>query len=217
MRPIYDLILFDLDGTLTDSAPGIFGSVTETLTRMGFPIPEPEALRKFIGPPLWFSFARFCDMTDAQADQAVEYYRESYNVTGAFKNLPYPHLFELLDTLRDTGATLAVATSKPDNIAFRVLDYFKLSPYFSYIAAPDESEHSGQKSILIESALRACRVPASRAVMIGDTHFDTVGAREAGSSFIGVLYGFGTQAEMEAEGGKVFAHDFTELASLLLE
>jgi len=217
MKPIYDLILFDLDGTLTDSAPGIFGSVKETLLRMKFPIPEPEELRRFIGPPLWYSFVNFCGMTDEQANQAVEYYRETYNVSGAFKNLPYPHVFELLDALKDAGATLGVATSKPDDITYRVLEYFKLSPYFTYVAAPDESEHSGQKSILINSALRDCRVSASRTVMIGDTHFDAVGAREAGTSFIGVLYGFGTQAEMEAEGGKVFAHDFTELKNLLLQ
>ena len=217
MKPIYDLILFDLDGTLTDSAPGIFGSVKETLARMNLPIPGVEVLRKFIGPPLWYSFVNFCGMTAEQAEQGVEYYRESYNVTGAFQNLPYPHIFELLNTLRDAGATLAVATSKPDNIASRVLDYFKLTPYFSYIAAPDESEHSGEKNVLIKSALHACRVPANRAVMIGDTHFDTIGARDSGTNFIGVLYGFGTQAEMEQEGGKVFAQDVASLAGLLLE
>lgn len=217
MKPIYDLILFDLDGTLTDSAPGIFGSVEETLTRMNLPIPEPSTLRKFIGPPLWSSFINFCGMTIEQADQAVTYYRETYNVSGAFQNVPYPHVFELLDALKDAGANLAVATSKPDKIAYRVLDHFKLSPYFTHIFAPDESEHTGQKSILINSALRACQVPANRAVMIGDTHFDTVGARESGTNFIGVLYGFGTQAEMENEGGSVFAHDFTELKNLLLQ
>ena len=217
MKPIYDLILFDLDGTLTDSAPGIFGSVKETLARMNLPIPGAEVLRKFIGPPLWYSFVNFCGMTAEQAEQGVEYYREPYNVTGAFQNLPYPHIFDLLNTLRDAGATLAVATSKPDNIASRVLDYFKLTPYFSYIAAPDESEHSGEKNVLIKSALRACSVPANRAVMIGDTHFDTIGARDSGTNFIGVLYGFGTQAEMEQEGGKVFAQDIASLAGLLLE
>jgi phosphoglycolate phosphatase len=217
MNPIYDLMLFDLDGTLTDSAPGIFGSVEETLHRMNFPIPTPEELRRFIGPPLWYSFANFCGMTDEQADQAVEYYRESYNVSGAFKNLPYPGIFELLDSLKEAGATLGVATSKPDSIAGKVLDYFELSPYFTHVFAPDESEHTGQKSILLQAALRTFQIPANRTVMIGDTHFDTVGAREAGTNFIGVLYGFGTQAEMEAEGGKLFAHDFTELKSLLLK
>ncbi len=217
MTPIYDLILFDLDGTLTDSAPGIFGSVKDALTRMDFPIPEPNVLRKFIGPPLWYSFVNFCGMTNEQAEQAVEYYRESYNVSGAFKNVPYPHIFELLDDLKEAGATLAVATSKPDNIAYRVLDYFKLSPYFSHVFAPDELEHTGRKSILIESALQVCQVPANRTVMIGDTQFDTVGAREAGTNFIGVLYGFGTQAEMEQEGGNIFARDVTELKSLLLK
>jgi phosphoglycolate phosphatase len=217
MKPIYDLILFDLDGTLTDSAPGIFSSVNETLEKMNFPKPDPETLRKFIGPPLWYSFANFCGMTDAQADQAVEYYRESYNISGAYKNLPYPHVFELLDALKEAGATMAVATSKPDNIAGKVLDYFKISPYLKGVFAPDESEHTGRKCLLINEALRVCKVPANRTVMIGDTHFDAAGAKESGTDFIGVLYGFGTQEEMEAEGGKVFAEDFAELKNLLLK
>lgn len=217
MKPIYDLILFDLDGTLTDSAPGIFSSVNETLEKMNFPKLETETLRKFIGPPLWYSFANFCGMTEAQSEQAVTYYRESYNVCGAFQNPPYPHLFELLDALKEAGATLAVATSKPNTIAGKVLEYFRILPYMKGVFAPDEFERSGKKSVLINDALRVLGVPANRTVMIGDTHFDAAGAKESGTDFIGVLYGFGTQKEMEAEGGKVFAKDFTELKNLLLQ
>jgi phosphoglycolate phosphatase len=217
MKSIYDLVLFDLDGTLTDSEPGITGSAIDALTRMNFPIPEQQTLRKFIGPPLWDSFINFCGMTEEQAEQAVELYRETYNVSGAFKNKPYPHVTELLDLLKSMGVPLAVATSKPKNIAMPVLDYFKLTPYFTYISAPDEREHSSNKKELILSALNFCRIPKERAVMIGDTHFDTAGAREAETNFIGVLYGFGTQAEMAQEGAKVFARDITELRALLLQ
>jgi phosphoglycolate phosphatase len=216
MKSIYDLILFDLDGTLTNSEPGIFSSVKKALASMNFPIPDDQTLRRFIGPPLWYSFVTFCGMTGEQAEQAVDHYRETYNVTGAFLNLPYPHIVELLDKLKSTGVKLAVATSKPDNIAGPVLDYFHLTPYFEFIAAPDEKEHSSNKDALILSAVNACNVPKDRTVMIGDTHFDVIGAREAGVDFIGVLYGFGTQAEMEQEGGKVFARDIAELEELLI-
>lgn len=216
MKSNYDLILFDLDGTLTNSEPGIVGAVKYALKRMNLAVPPHETLLKFIGPPLWNSFVTFCGMTAEQAEQAVVYYRETYNVSGAFQNLPYPHVVEMLDALKSGGVPMAVATSKPENIALPVLDYFKLTSYFDCISAPNENEHSSNKKELIQKALNVCKIPKERAVMVGDTHYDAIGAREAGTNFIGVLYGFGTQAEMALEGGKVFAHDIAELKKLLL-
>lgn len=216
MKSNYDLILFDIDGTLTDSEPGITGAAREALTRMGLPVPGQETLRKFIGPPLWQSFIDYCGMTAQQAEQAVELYRATYNVKGAFENKPYPHIPELLDELKAAGATLAVATSKPDSIAVPVLEYFHLMPYFAYLSAPGDNEHSSRKKQLILSAQRFCGIPKERTVMIGDTHFDAEGARDAQTDFIGVLYGFGTKEEMEREGATVFARDVAELKSLLL-
>lgn len=217
MKAIYDMVLFDLDGTLTDSEPGILGSVRQALTRMDFPFPERETLLKFIGPPLWDSFISYCGMNERQAEQAVQFFREIYNVSGAFQNFPYPGVFEFLDTLKSSGVPLAVATSKPNNIAFRVLNHFELTPYFAHIAAPDEEEHSSNKQELILSALNACKIAPERAVMIGDTRYDAIGAREAGTNFIGVLYGFGTRAEMEEEGSMQFAKDLSELEHMLLK
>lgn len=216
MKPIYDLVLFDLDGTLSDSEPGVTVSVKGAIERMGFPAPDRATLRRFIGPPLWESFVKFCGMTDAQAEQAVDYFRETYNVTGAFDNVLYPHMPELLDELKQAGALLAVATSKPDNIARRVLEYFDVTRRMDYIAAAEENEHNSSKSELILAAINACGVPKERAVMIGDTHFDATGARQAGTNFIGALYGFGAKEEMEREGATVFARDVPELGKLLL-
>lgn len=217
MKPVYDLILFDLDGTLTDSQPGIFESVRETLRRMDFPIPGPETLRRFIGPPLWYSFVNYSGMTPEQAERAVDLYRQTYNISGAFHNEPYPHIFELLQKLRAAGAQLAVATSKPGNIAHKVLRHFGLLPYFSHVSAPAEGEHDSIKDELIRSCLRACGVPSGRAVMIGDTRFDAAGARAAGTDFIGALYGFGTRTELEAEGAERFAASVPALEPFLLE
>lgn len=213
----YSLILFDLDGTLTNSEPGITGCAALALKKMGFPVPPQETLRKFIGPPLWSSFVNYCGLTEEQAEQAVLLYRETYNVTGAFQNAPYPGIPELLEELKQKKISLAVATSKPENIALPVLDYFHLTPYFDFISAPDENEHSSNKDELIRSALNARHVPAEQAVMVGDTRFDAAGAREAGTQFIGVLYGFGTQEEMEYEGASVFAKDIPTLKVLLLQ
>ncbi|MGX8701276.1 HAD hydrolase-like protein [Caproiciproducens sp.] len=217
MKPVYDLIIFDLDGTLTNSEPGITGTVKYTLEKMGRPVPDISILRKFIGPPQWHSYIRYCGMTDEQATEAVKIYRSKYNVSGAFQNKPYPGMIDFLEELRANGATLAVATTKPAKITGRVLDYFDMTKYFAHVSGPDDSERSGDKSILIDSCLNACHVKPDRAVMVGDTVYDTAGARNSGTGFIGVLYGFGTREEMQAEGGSVFARDIGELRSMLLK
>lgn len=209
------LILFDLDGTLTDSEPGITGCAARALKKMGFPVPPQETLRKFIGPPLWASFVNYCGLTAEQAEKAVVLYRETYNVTGAFQNAPYPGILPLLEELKEKRIPMAVATSKPENIARPVLDHFHLTPFFDFIAAPDENEHSSNKGTLIRAALTACRAVPGQAVMVGDTRFDAAGAREAGTRFIGVLYGFGTREEMEREGASLFAKDIPSLKALL--
>lgn len=217
MKPNYDLIIFDLDGTLTNSEPGITSGVKYALEKMGQPVPDISILRKFIGPPQWESFEKYCGLTQEQTSQAVEYYREIYNKTGAFENKPYPGMLDFLEELRANGATLAVATTKPAKITYRVLDYFDMTKYFAHISGPDDSERNGDKSILINSCLNACHVEPTRAVMIGDTVYDTRGAKGAGTNFIGVLYGFGTKEDMQAQGGEVFARDIDELRSLLLK
>lgn len=216
MGLLYPTILFDLDGTLTDSEPGITGSVKLALEKMNFPVPPREILRKFIGPPLWQSFAEYCGMTDAQAEEAVARYRETYNVSGAYQNAPYPGVTGLLGELRRAGAALAVATSKPKTIALPVLEYFQLAPYFSCVAAPDDGDHDSSKQRLIRSALSRLGARPEQAVMIGDTRFDAAGAREAGTGFIGALYGFGTREELEREGALVFARDIPALREILL-
>jgi Predicted phosphatases len=217
MKPIYDLIIFDLDGTLTNSEPGITSSVKYALEKMGQPVPDISILRKFIGPPQWHSFVHYCGLTQEQTAQAVKNYREIYEVSGAFQNKPYPGMIDFLEELRANGATLAVATTKPARITSRVLDYFDMTKYFAHVSGPDDSERSGDKSVLINSCLDACHVKPDRAVMIGDTVYDTVGARNSATNFIGVLYGFGTQEDMQAQGGKTFARDIDELRGMLLK
>lgn len=215
MKPDYDLILFDIDGTLTDSEPGITGAVKYALKKMDLPIPPQETLRRFIGPPLWQSFSTYCGMTAAQTEEAVRLYRETYNVKGAFENKPYPGIVALLEELKASGAALAVATSKPESIALPVLDYFHLTPFFRCVCAPDDREHRSSKTEMILSCLNACGGDPARTVMIGDTQYDAAGARDAGTHFIGVLYGFGTREEMVRDGAQVFAPSVAALRSLL--
>lgn len=213
----YPFIIFDLDGTLTDSGAGIIHSVQKTLNQMDWQVPGTEILRRFIGPPLWTSFTHFCAMEPKQANQAVEYFHEIYNSTGIFENKVYEGIPQLLTELQKSGACLAVATSKPRTASDVVLEHFHLKPFFKYISAEDDSERGGGKEARISQVLEESGFPADRAVMIGDTKFDAAGACKSGTNFIGVLYGFGTKEEMQNESGTQFAENPAQLAKMLID
>jgi len=213
----FDLVLFDLDGTLTNSGPGIIDCVTRVLKEMGRPVPPPETLRKFIGPPLYDSYVTFCHMTSEEAQEGIDRYRALYRAGGVFNNGVYDGIFPVLEKLRAEGKLLAVATSKPESMAMDVLSHFGLKKYFDAISAADESDRGNGKEELIIPVLEKLSVAPSRAVMIGDTKYDAAGARNAGTQFLGVLYGFGTEGEMRNEGGTVFARTPADIIRLLLD
>jgi len=218
MSPRYDLALFDLDGTLTNSEPGILSGHREAFRHVGWPVPGPEVLRKFIGPPFGNIMAElFPDMPRETTEELIRYYREYYNRRGAFENSVYPGINALLEDLRRAGVKLAVATSKPATPTKRVLDYFGLSPRFDYVSAESDTDYGGGKEFLIRPALEHFGIPASRAVMIGDTKYDAAGARKAGTHFIGALYGFGTREEMEREGAENFVETVEDLRKFLID
>lgn len=214
MNPVYDLVLFDLDGTLTKSDPGITSSVKEALDEMGLPVPQ--NLRRFIGPPLSYSFQTFCGMTEEQITKGIEIYRGIYNKKGIFNNSVYPGMLDLLQMLRGSGSKVGVATSKPLPQAQMVLEHFHIAPFLDYISGADEDERSSTKAGLIEQAVAACKIEKSRTVMIGDTRYDAEGARLTGVDFIGVLFGYGTKEEMEHEIAGKFANSADELKNLLI-
>ena len=215
MQLSHQNIVFDLDGTLTNSAPGIYRSVKWALARMNYPEPRPELLRKFIGPPIYDSLISICKMAPDQAEQTVHYYHDIYTAEGVYENEIYPDILALLTTLKDMGAVLAVATSKPESGTMKILEQYKLAPFFPVISAADESEQQNDKKGLILTALSKIGCTPQDAVMIGDTKYDAEGSRLAGTNFVGVLYGFGTKAEMEQEGAALFAKTAGELLSKL--
>lgn len=217
MRAKYDFALFDLDGTLTDSGPGVTGCVRFALEHMERPVPPPETLRRFIGPPLFDSFSKLCGMNGQEAEQAIRLYRENYKNGGIYNNSVYDGIPETLEALRNAGLRLAVATSKPESMARVVLGHFDLEKYFDFISAADESDRSGGKEHLILPVLERAKCEPCRAVMVGDTKFDAAGARKAGTGFVGVLYGFGTEEEMRGEGAESFAHTPDGIARILVD
>lgn len=212
------LAIFDLDGTLSDSGPGIMKCVQYAFSRMGWPEQSEEILRSFIGPPLDPQFMKIGPMTAGEASEAVNFFRERYDDTGKFENTVYPGMYELLGDLKAAGCRLAVATSKPAYFAGQILDHFRLTDTFDVISAAGLDETKTDKAHLIGYALKTLGFDTHRAdaVMVGDREYDIIGARVAGVRSVGVLYGYGTKVELRAAGADAIAVSVSELRQILL-
>lgn len=206
-------ILFDLDGTLTDSGEGILNCAALALEHFGLPVPSREEMRVFVGPPLSDTFQKFGVPAD-RVDEAITVYRSRYIPIGKFENTPYPGIRELLETLQQHGHRLYVATSKPEGMSIDILEHFDLAKYFTRIcgAAMDMSRNS--KEAVIAYLLKECGNDANM-VMVGDTTFDVIGAKSHGIPCIGVSWGYGEVADMRNAGAAAIAHSPEELLALL--
>ena len=197
---MYNLVLFDLDGTITQSEFGIFSSVQYALEKFGIHETEEKNLRRFIGPPLYVSFSEFYGLDGDDGELAVKYYREVYEKEN-YKEAPvYDGVKDLLMALKDAGKTLMVVTSKPQEMADRVIEHVGVAPYFDAIVGPGREMMSPSKTDLINNALGIAGSDGSDAIMIGDRKFDIEGACGAGIDSIGVLYGYGSREELETAG-----------------
>ncbi|MBR3271493.1 MAG: HAD family hydrolase [Clostridia bacterium] len=214
-----DILLFDLDGTLTESGEGILKSVQYALSALGIAEPDTEKLRVFIGPPLLDSFMRYYGMSKETAAQAVALYRERFRAVGMFENKLYPGVADMLQTLRAAGCTLAVASSKPEPFVRTILSHFGILDMFREVVGSTMDEKRTAKADVIEEALR--RLQASeqreRVVLVGDTLHDVLGAKQAGVACAAVLYGYGTRAELAEAGATCLAETVEELKALLLQ
>ena len=197
-------IFFDLDGTLTDSAPGIIHSVQYALKKYGIEAEEND-LRSFIGPPLVHSFQERYGFDHDKALEAVTYYREYFTAGGMFENSVYPGVEEMLQKLKEDGLVLAVATSKPELFSKQILEHFTLTRYFDFIGGAAMDESRATKVEVLSYALQELQVAPAEAVMIGDRKEDMKAARILGTESIGVLYGYGSKEELANAGAKFFA------------
>ena len=206
-------ILFDLDGTLTDSGEGIINCASLALEHFGLPVPSREEMRVFVGPPLSETFRKF-GVPEDKVDEAIAVYRSRYIPIGKFENTPYPGIRQLLETLQQHGHKLYVATSKPEGMSIDILEHFGLAGYFTRIcgAAMDMSRNS--KEAVITYLLKECGA-ADDMVMVGDTTFDVIGAKAHGIPCIGVSWGYGEAADMLNAGAVAIAHNTEELLALL--
>ncbi|MDD6058128.1 MAG: HAD hydrolase-like protein [Clostridiales bacterium] len=209
-------VLFDLDGTLVDSEEGITKCVQYALRDCGIEVPNLESLRCFIGPPLEYSFRLRYGMTEEAAWNAVQKYRERYDVKGILECHLYDHVEEALSRIKEKGYLLALASSKPEIACRHILERFHLTSYFDEIVGSTlDGSISTKEEVLLEVCRRMSRIDKEQMCLIGDTKYDAIGAAALGIRCIGVSYGFGTREELLSQGAEIVLDDIREVESYL--
>ncbi|MCI7640640.1 MAG: HAD family hydrolase [Clostridiales bacterium] len=206
-------VLFDLDGTLTDSGEGIINCAALALEHFGLEVPSREEMRVFVGPPLHETFRRFGVPVD-KTDEAIRVYRSRYVPTGMFENTPYPGIQALLEALKKEGYTLYVATSKPEEMSVTILERFGLAPFFDRICGASTDSSRSTKDAVIAYLLEQSGAKEDM-IMVGDTKYDVLGAKAHGIPAIGVSWGYGSVAEMVQAGAIGIADTMEGLLELI--
>lgn len=217
-------VLFDLDGTLFDSSEGIRECYRKGLAHFGITVDNDEELRKVMGPSLYISYHDFFGLEGEQVYEAVRIYREHYNRDGIFKVRIYDGIKELLEALKQNHFTVCVATSKPQVMAEKILDFSGISPYFDVICGANLDGSRSDKVELINEVLKQVSftynncdsVDKNNVFMIGDRFYDIKGAIATGVRSIGVTYGFGSREELQEAGAEFIADSAGEIADILL-
>ncbi len=209
------LILFDFDGTVADTGRGIFNCVGYAASAFGWALPDEEALRSFVGPPLLDSFRRVFGVSEEQALSAVEKYRELYSTEGMFQFDVYEGITQVIEAVRSEGIKTAVATSKPDRFIHLILEKAGLADLFDYVSAPLDKNGETAKTVLINRALDFLNIEPSFAVMVGDRHYDIEGAEKSGVRAVGVTWGYGSENELVCAGADYTVASPAELLALI--
>ncbi len=202
---MYKTVLLDLDGTITDSAPGIINSVSYALEKFGIKEHDVKKLESFIGPPLKNSFMKKYGLSEEDAVKGIKYYREYFGEKGIFENSLYEGITDTLEKMNEMGRNVVMATSKPEFYLETILDHFDIRKYFSFTAGSNMDGTRAEKSEVIAYALDKCRIDRKYALMIGDRENDVRGAQVNGIDALAVLYGFGSYDELKGAGAEKFA------------
>ena len=216
---MYKYLLFDLDGTISDSGPGITKSVQYGLEKIGIIESDLEKLKAFIGPPLRDSFKNFYNLSDEKTEEAVKYYRERYAPIGIFENNLYEGIPELLKKLHEDGFVLCLASSKPKVFVERILKHFDIFDYFNVVMGSNLDGSLENKEDIIAECLKefsnAEGFKLSDCLMIGDRKFDIEAAHKCGIKCAGVSYGFGSLEELKEYKADYICESVDELGKLI--
>ncbi len=213
----YEVIAFDLDGTLSDPASGLIQGFVYCFKKLGIPYESEASLAKYIGPSLYEEWQEDFGFTPDEANNAIEIFREYYNIYGWWDNTLYDGIPEMLGELRKRGKRLVIATSKPLDTAKKVLELFSLTDYFDFIGGAGNHQND-QKWQVLGSSLRSVGIDTtdplelSKCILVGDRKYDAEGANIVGIDSLGVLYGHGTEEEISASG---FTHTARTVRDIL--
>ena len=214
---MYDTIIFDLDGTLSESGEGITKSVQYMLEKLGIIEPDLKKLECFIGPPLHISLMELYGLDLDTAWKGVSYYRERFVEKGIYENQPYNGVVKMLKKLKDAGKTLAIATSKPQPQTDVIIKRYGFDEILDCVIGPDLKSKTTTKADVVSFVIDRLGCDKSRTVMVGDKHHDIDGAKANGIKSIGVLYGYGSRQELEESGADIIVDSVAELEKLLLK
>ncbi len=213
-----EYILMDLDGTITNPKQGITKSIQYALRALDINVEDLDTLTKHIGPPLKDGFIEYYGFNNEDAELAVNKYREYFNQSGIFDNEVYEGMVHLLSSWKAAGKSIYVATSKPEPLAKRILEHFKLGGYFTDICGATFDDRRSRKEEVIRYALEKNGITElNKVVMVGDRKYDVEGAKQVGITSIGVLYGFGTEEELISAGADRIATNLEELYQIVME
>lgn len=211
-------IMFDLDGTLTESGPGILNCFDHAMEKMNASFPADFDKNQLIGPPLAESFRNVCGFEGEVLERAIRFYRERYAEKGAFENSLYQGIPELLPRLKEDGCVLMIATSKALPLAEKIAAYFQIDSYFQFIAGSLPDGRRGKKQEVIEYLLQENNITdKNQVLMVGDRRYDVQGASECGIKTIGVTYGYGSRTELEEAGAYAVCDDTETLYNAISE
>ncbi|MDO4407267.1 MAG: HAD hydrolase-like protein [Eubacteriales bacterium] len=210
-------VLFDWDGTVADTRPGIFNSVRYAIGQYGIADKPDDELRYFIGPPLYDGFEHVFGVSPELANELTDTYRVYYRDKGIFECNVYDGVGDLLRELHDAGVKTAVVSSKPKEFLDRLVEHFGLAEHLDAVVGPAMDNHNSNKTVLVNQALKELMLLPSTVAMIGDRHFDMEGAKAAGVNAVGVLYGYGTEEELCAAGADAVCEQVADLRGFLLQ
>ena len=213
----YDLVIFDVDGTLLDTSEGVLSSVKYTIERFGFDMPDDKQLRTFIGPPIQRSFANTFGLSGDIIQEMTAVYRDRYKGDDLIKAVPYEGIYECFDSLESNGIKTAIATYKRDDYAQRIMKHFHFDDHTKIIHGADD-KNKLSKSDIIEICINESGIPKEKVLMVGDTDNDAIGAEGIGVDFIAVTFGFGFKPGEEITYPHVHVSDTAaDIASFVLK
>lgn len=214
---MFRYILFDFDGTVVNTGEGILKSLQYSFYEMGHEVPSQEELKKFIGPPVYYSFTHYYGIGEDKVGDYIRKYRERYKREGIYECELYKDMLTLLGTLKDSGYTLGVASSKPEHLIFDVADYLDITKYFDTVVGvkSDASRHTTKTGLILEAMDKLGVSDKSQVLMVGDRHYDITGAKGAGVSSCGCLWGYGNKEEFQECDADFIIEDPLDILNLL--